>query len=161
MELSREITGCWITLSRVSFQAGAKRSETSCCHRLMWAYCSTPYSSTQETLNLLIPCRKIRVPKHLKYHVPAPEFPLNEYMEKFIKKWKGLMKPCKKNSGQYRHNVQRSPLYWVGDWVLIVSYCRYCGQSAKLQPKFVGPYCVVKVLPNHTSRVEHSEQISV
>jgi len=43
----------------------------------------------------------------------------------------------------------------------MVSCRRRCGQSAKLQPKFVGPYCVVEVLPNHTYRVERSGQVSV
>jgi len=42
----------------------------------------------------------------------------------------------------------------------MVSYRRRRGQSAKLQPKFVGPYCVVEVLPNHTYRVERSGQVS-
>jgi len=42
-----------------------------------------------------------------------------------------------------------------------VSYRRWRRQSAKLQPKFVGPYCVVEVLPNHTYRVERSGQVSV
>jgi len=42
----------------------------------------------------------------------------------------------------------------------MTSYRRRRGQSAKLQPKFVGPYRVIKVLPNHTYRVEHSGQIS-
>jgi len=43
----------------------------------------------------------------------------------------------------------------------MVSYRRRRGQSAKLQPKFVGPYCVVEVLLNHTYRVERSGQVSV
>jgi len=49
----------------------------------------------------------------------------------------------------------------VGDWVWMVSYRRRRGQSAKLQPKFVGPYCIIEVLPNHTYRVERSGQLSV
>jgi len=56
---------------------------------------------------------------------------------------------------------EKPPLYQVGDWVWMVSYRRRRGQSAKLQPKFVGPYCVVEVLPNHTYRVERSGQVSV
>jgi len=43
----------------------------------------------------------------------------------------------------------------------MVSYRRRRGQSAKLQPKFVGLYCVVEVLPHHTYRVERSGQVSV
>jgi len=29
------------------------------------------------------------------------------------------------------------------------------------QPKFVDPYCVIEVMPNHTYKVEHSGQVSV
>jgi len=43
----------------------------------------------------------------------------------------------------------------------MVSYRRRRGQLAKLQPKFVGHYCVVEVLPNHTYCVERSAQVSV
>jgi len=32
---------------------------------------------------------------------------------------------------------------------------------AKLQQKFVGPYCVIEVMPNHTYKVDHSGQVSV
>jgi len=43
----------------------------------------------------------------------------------------------------------------------MTSYRMRRGQLAKLQPKFVGPYCMIEVLPNHTYRVERSGQISV
>jgi len=49
----------------------------------------------------------------------------------------------------------------VGDWVWMVNYRRRRGQAVKLQPKFVGPYAVVEVMPNHTYRLERSGQISV
>jgi len=43
----------------------------------------------------------------------------------------------------------------------MVSYRRQRRQSAKLQPKSVGPYCMIEVLPNHTYCVESSGQVSV
>jgi len=43
----------------------------------------------------------------------------------------------------------------------MVGYRRRRRQSAKFQPKFVGPYCVVEVPPNHTYCVERSGQTSV
>jgi len=43
----------------------------------------------------------------------------------------------------------------------MLSYRRKRGESAKLQPKFVGPYCIIEVLANHTYRMERSGQISV
>jgi len=45
--------------------------------------------------------------------------------------------------------------------VWMVNYRRRRGKAAKLQPKFVGPYAVVEVMPNHTYRLERSGQISV
>jgi len=42
----------------------------------------------------------------------------------------------------------------------MVSYRRQRGQLAKLQPKFMGPYCVIEVLPNHMYCVEPSGQVS-
>jgi len=43
----------------------------------------------------------------------------------------------------------------------MTSHRRRRGQAAKLQPKFVGPYCVIEVMPNHTYKVECSGQVSV
>jgi len=62
------------------------------------------------------------------------------------------MMHCMPSSGRPARKTQKSPrcTRWeTGE------------QSAKLQPKFVGPYCIVKVLPNHTYRVELSGQVSV
>jgi len=49
----------------------------------------------------------------------------------------------------------------VGDWVWMVSYRRHREQAAKLQSKFMGPYCVIEVLPNHMYCVERSGHVSV
>jgi len=43
----------------------------------------------------------------------------------------------------------------------MTSHRRWLGKAAKLQPKFVGPYCVIEVMPNHTYNVEHVGQVSV
>jgi len=43
----------------------------------------------------------------------------------------------------------------------MISHRRRRGQVAKLQPKFVGPYCVIEVMPNHTYKVERSGQVSI
>jgi len=53
------------------------------------------------------------------------------------------------------------PLYQVGDWVWMVNHRRRRGQATKVQPKFVGPYAVVEVMPNHTYKLERSGQVSV
>jgi len=43
----------------------------------------------------------------------------------------------------------------------MTSHRRQRGQAAKLQPKFVGSYCVIEVMPNHTYKVERSGQVSI
>jgi len=106
--------------------------------QIMRAYRSTPHSSTQETPNFLMLGRETRVPEHLTYHVPAPESPVHEYGGKLVE-----------TMGK-AHDALRAQQWqiWKED-------------SAKLQPKFVGPYCVTEVLPNHTYRVERSGQTSL
>jgi len=54
-----------------------------------------------------------------------------------------------------------APLYKVGDWVWMTSHHRRRRQAANLQPKFVGPYCVIEVMSNHTYKVERSGQVSI
>jgi len=53
------------------------------------------------------------------------------------------------------------PLYSVGDWVWVVNHCRHQKPAAKPQPRLIGPYTVVEVMPNHTYKLEHSGQVSI
>jgi len=43
----------------------------------------------------------------------------------------------------------------------MTSHRRRRGQAAKLQPKFVGLYCVIEVMSNHAYKVERSGQVSI
>jgi len=45
----------------------------------------------------------------------------------------------------------------VENWVWIANYCRRRGKAAKL----VGPYLVVKAMPNHTYKIERSRDVSI
>jgi len=96
-----------------------------------------------------IPCFRTRVPVH-------------EYVGKLIKTMEEAHDALRKKQWQTRTEYfEEPPLYQVGDWVWMVSYCRRRGLSAKIQPRFIEPHCVIEVLPNHTYRVERSEQVSV
>jgi len=106
--------------------------------------------------------RETRVPEHFAYHVPAPEFPIHEYVGKLVETMQKAHDVLREKQWTMRtKDSEEPPLYRKGDWVWMVSYCRRRGISAKLQPKFVGPYCIIEVLANHTYRVERSGQISV
>jgi len=138
----------------------ARRKGTPCyprsCVRIV-----APHSSTQETPNLLMLGRETRVPDHLTYHVPLPKEPVHEYVRELLDRMQTASGKCKKQWQVRGEDSDEPPLYQTGDWVWMLSYQRKCGQSAKLQPKFVGPYCIIEVLANHTYRVERSGQISV
>jgi len=128
----------------------------------MRAYHSTPHSATQETPNFLMLGRETRVSEHLTYHVPTPESPVHKYVGGLIEIMGKAHDALRAQQWQTRtEDLEEPPLYQEGDWVWMVSYRRRRGQSAELQPKFVGPYCVVEVLPNHTYRMERSGQVSV
>jgi len=43
----------------------------------------------------------------------------------------------------------------------VVNYYRRRRREARSQPKFVGPYAVVEVMPNHMYKLERSEQVSI
>jgi len=54
--------------------------------QIMRAYRSTPYTSTGETPNLLMLGRETRVPDHLTYHIPEPEYSVHEYAGEMIER---------------------------------------------------------------------------
>ena len=57
--------------------------------------------------------------------------------------------------------TEEPPLYSVEDEVVMRSKRKRKGQNYKLSQKFVGPYKVTKVWPNHTYKVERNGQASI
>jgi len=132
--------------------------------QIMRAYRIAPHSSTLETPNFLMLERETRVPEHVTYHVPALESNVHDYVDELVKRMRTAHKVLREQQWQVRSGDSDdppTPLYKVGDWVWMTSHRRRCGQAAKLQPKFVGPYCVIDVMSNHTYKVERSGQVSV
>jgi len=130
--------------------------------QIMQAYRSTPHSSTLETLNFLMLGRETRVPEHVTHHVPALESNVHDYVDELVKRMRTAHEVLREQQWQVRSgDSDDPPLYKVGDWVWMTSHRRRRGQAAKLQPKFVGPYCVIEVMANHTYKVERSGQVSV
>jgi len=122
--------------------------------QIMRAYRSTPHSSKLDTPNFLMLGRETRVPEHVTYHVPAPK--------SNVKRMRTAHEVLREQQWQVRSGDSDDPhLYKVRDWVWMTSYRRRRGQAAKLQLKFMCPYCVIEVMPNHTYKVERSGQMSV
>jgi len=115
-------------------------------------YRSTPHSSTLETPNFLMLGREMRVPEQVTYHVLTPESNVHDYANEVLREQQWQVR-----SG----DSDDSRLYKMGDGVWMTSHCRRCGQAAKLQPMFVGLYCVIEVMPNHTYKVERYGQVSI
>jgi len=130
--------------------------------QIMRAYLSTPNSSRLETPNILMLGRETRVPEHVTYHVPAPESNVHDHVDKLVKRMRMAHEVLREQQWQVRTgDSDDPPLYKVGDWVSMTSQHRRRRQAAKLQPKFVGPSCMIEVMENHTYKVEHSGQVSV
>jgi len=130
--------------------------------QIMRAYRSTPYSSTLQTPNFLMLGRETRVSEHLTYHVPAPERNVHDYVDELIKRMRTAHEVLREQHWQVRSSDSDDPLlYKVGDWVWMTSHRWRRIQAANLQPKFMGPYCVMELMPNHTYKVECSGQVSV
>jgi len=130
--------------------------------QIMRAYRSTLHSSTLETLNFLMLGRKTRVSEHITYHVPAPKSNVHDYVDELVKRMRTAHEVLREQQWQVRSgDSDDPPLYKVRDWDRMTSHRRRRRQVAKLQPKFVGPYCVIEVMANHTYKVERSGQVSV
>jgi len=102
------------------------------------------------------------VPDHLTYHVPEQDYSVHDYASELVERMKVAHEMLREKQWQVRkEDSEEPPLYQVGDWVWMVNYRRCRGQAAKLQSKFVGPYAVVEVMPNHTYKLERSGQVSI
>jgi len=129
---------------------------------IMRAYRSTPHSSTLENPNFLMLGRKRRVPEHVTYHVLALESSVHDYVDELVKCMRTAHEMLREQQWHVRSDDSDDlPLYMVGDWVWMTSHCWRHGQAAKLQPKFVGPYCVIEVMLNHPYKVVWSGQASI
>jgi len=99
--------------------------------------------------------RETRVPDHPTYYVPLLEGPVHKYVKELVDRMRTAHEALREKQWQVRgEDLNEPPLYQTGDWVWMLSYWIKRRQLAKLQPKFVGPYCIIEMLANHTYRVE-------
>jgi transposase InsO family protein len=131
--------------------------------QIMRALRGTPHSTTGETANLLLLGRELRLPDQLVYDpIPRQDQPRHEYVTEMQARLESVHELLREQQVQVRQADQEEPpLYVVGDLVLLENRRRRRGECPKLAPKFVGPYKVEEVFPNHTYRIERTGQRSV
>ena len=124
---------------------------------------ATPHSITGETANYLMLGREVRLPEQLLHGTDnGANVSREEYAADLEERMREAHEVLRESQLQTRvQDSDEPPLYTVGDQVLMVSKRVRKGQSKKLQPKFVGPYTVTEVWPNHTYRVQKGNQSSV
>jgi len=75
--------------------------------------------------------RKTTVPEHLTYHVPAPEFPIHEYVGKLVDTMRQAHRALQEKQWAVQtEDFEKPSLYREGVWVWMVSYRRRHGQLA-------------------------------
>jgi len=130
--------------------------------QIMRAYHSTLHSSTLETSKFLMLGRQMRSYEHLTYHVPAPKNSVHKYVDELITCMRTAHEILREQQWQLRSEDSDDPLlYKKRDWVWMINHRQWRTQAANLQPKFVSPYCVIEVMPNHMYKVELSGQVSI
>jgi len=77
--------------------------------QIMRVYCSTPHSSTLETLNFLMLGREARVPEHVTYHVLAPESSVHDYVDELVKRMRTAHEVLREQQWQVRSGDPDDP----------------------------------------------------
>ena len=131
--------------------------------QIMRAFRGTPHSATGETANLMMLGRELRLPDQLQFQQLHPNsLTRQEYMEESQKCLSSIHQHLRELQENVRQEDSEEPLnIVVGDMVLLENKRRRKGDSAKLQPKFLGPYTIIQAFKNHTYTIERQGQQSV
>lgn len=131
--------------------------------QIMRVFRASPHSTTGETANFLMFGRETRLPDQLLHNTDPSDYVAREqYASNLQTTLQEAHDLVRQRQLQVRYeDSEEPPLYKVGDQVMMVSRRQRKGVSKKLQPKFVGPYSVVEVWPNHTYRVQRNDRTSV
>jgi hypothetical protein len=88
--------------------------------------------------------------------------PVHEYAMELEKRLKEAGDRLRQQQHQVRlEDTEEPSLYMVGDKVWLKSFFKRRGQSTKLQPKYIGPYTIVEVLPYHVYKMERAGKYSI
>ena len=114
---------------------------------------ATPHRVTGETANMLLMGREARLPPNIHHPVEMPEFTTDEYIVQLKERLDAVRGKLRQMQGP-REMPDVDPIYKPGDQVWLKSYFKGRGKGAKLQPKFIGPYRVLRALPYQVYEVE-------
>ena len=130
---------------------------------IMRTFRATPHRTTLETPNYLMLGRDLRLPDALVHEVSPPTAqPVTEYVVQLQKNLEAAHDLLRGREKEVRvQDTEEPPVFAEGDTVWMVSKRRRKGDCHKLQPKFIGPYRVLEVYPNHTYKLECRGQLSV
>lgn len=125
---------------------------------------ATPHTTTGETPNYLTLGREVRLPEAVTTTEVSTDdhLPVHEYAQELHKRLEEAGDRLRAQQHQIRlEDTEEPSLYTVGDKVWLKSFFKKRGQSAKLHPKYVGPYTIVEVLPHHVYKMERNGRFSI
>jgi hypothetical protein len=124
---------------------------------------ATPHHTTGETANYLMFGRELKLPDQLVYG-SSIEKPMTR--EAYAVKLQERLQKVHDGLRQEQQRIRETdpvgpPKFTEGEYVLMVNKRLKKGQTAKLAPKFLGPYKILQVYPNRTYKLSRDGQTSV
>ena len=124
---------------------------------------ATPHRITGETANYMMLGRETRLPPDIHHPVSPLEYTEDAYIQELQER---LQEAGEKLRQQQTAKLRTEdhedpPQYAPGDLVWLKSYFKGRGRGTKLQPKYVGPYEVVRSLPHQVYKLKRNGQTSV
>ena len=111
-----------------------------------------PHTATGFTPHELLFGRKPNIPGVLQKEPPDTQYTYDNYVKKLQSRLQSSyqMARCnlnlqKERSKEYHDRSMNTPLFTIGDKVLLHDEKVRCGRSAKLSPPWIGPYEIVDV----------------
>ena len=125
---------------------------------------STPHTLTGETANYMMMGRQTRLPSSLTCpELLRDELSPAEYVIDLQQRLHDVGCHLRQQQDQQivKEASEEPPLYVPGDRVWLKSFYKKKGLSAKLLPRYVGPYVIKESLAHHVYRMERDGKLSV
>lgn len=131
--------------------------------QIMRSFRGIPHSMTKETANFLMLGRELRLPDQLQYPTPLSEnTPVHQYVQDMQEKLHTTHELLREMQKKIKNEDEdEPPLFATGELVWLLNKRKRRGHNSKLVPKFLGPYKVLEVYPNHTYKISRHGQESI